>query len=227
MADEFEQFILDAIKLQMNGIEIGFTAKILSFNKVTMTANIKPMLRSKTEEDGADKPKFIDTPDIDGVPVSLILAGKSYIRPVYVKGDLVKIACTASSIQQPIESDLRSDTLKDRFQLNYCVVTGAIVTKTFVPPLSWALKSGLLIGNDTTLINIKDSGFEIEGDVEVDGNFDIDGDIKATGNIEAEGDIKAEGEVSAKSGLSGQVSLSTHQHPTAALGLPSPPIPGT
>lgn len=57
-------------------------------------------------------------------------------------------------------------------------------------------------------------------DIEFVGNLSVDGDITTTG------DVAADGEVTAKAKTT-NVKLSTHQHPTAVLGPPSPPTPGT
>ncbi len=58
-------------------------------------------------------------------------------------------------------------------------------------------------------VQIPSSGIEIKGDVKI------------------EGDLDSTGEVTANSGTPAMVSLSTHMHPTAAVGPPSSPTPGT
>lgn len=63
-------------------------------------------------------------------------------------------------------------------------------------------------------------------DIEFIGNLNVDGDITNTGDIVAGGGVSADGEVTAKA-KSTNVKLSTHNHPTAAPGSPSPPTPGT
>jgi phage baseplate assembly protein V len=55
---------------------------------------------------------------------------------------------------------------------------------------------------------------------------EIDGDLKVTGDIDVDGGLSARGEVTAMA-TTLNVSLSTHMHPTAAPGPPSPPTPGT
>ncbi len=71
-----------------------------------------------------------------------------------------------------------------------------------------------------------------------DGHFklsDVDGNVletsssgfALTGNVAVTGNITATGTITAGQGGVDQVGLQTHQHPTAALGSPSAPTPGT
>jgi hypothetical protein len=48
-----------------------------------------------------------------------------------------------------------------------------------------------------------------------------------TGNVAVTGNISATGTIIAGRGGADQVNVQTHVHPTAALGAPSPPTPGT
>lgn len=57
-------------------------------------------------------------------------------------------------------------------------------------------------------------------DIEFVGNLSVDGDITTTGGVAADGEVTAKAKTT-------NVKLSTHQHPTAVLGPPSPPTPGT
>lgn len=52
------------------------------------------------------------------------------------------------------------------------------------------------------------------------GNLKVEGDIIATGGVAADGEVTAMAKTT-------NIKLSTHQHPTAVLGPPSPPTPGT
>lgn len=57
-------------------------------------------------------------------------------------------------------------------------------------------------------------------DIEFIGNLSVDGDITTTGGVSADGEVTAMSKTT-------NVKLSTHKHPTAVLGPPSPPTPGT
>jgi hypothetical protein len=210
MSAELSKFIRDLIDHELQKVELGFVAEIVDFDKTNMRAEIKPLLRSITEEDGRDNPKFLDIPNIDNVPVELIYAGGFYIRPVYKKGDQIMCACTASALETTINEGQRSNMLGDRFSLNFCRVTGSVVPDTFTAPATWATKNGLLIGKGATpVLEVADDGFKFTGDVEIEGKLEVDGDIEATGDVKA-----------------GLISLLTHTHISAAPGSPTgPPRP--
>lgn len=53
------------------------------------------------------------------------------------------------------------------------------------------------------------------------------GGITLTGNVTINGALSVTGDVTAGAGGAGSVGLLTHEHPTAAVGPPSPPTPGT
>lgn len=177
-----ETFLYDLINKELEKVEMGFVAKIITFDKVEMRAEIKPMLRAKIEEDGADNPKLIDAPNLTNVVVQMLFAGGVYIRPHYKVNDLVWVTCAASSPSQPIDSDIRTDTLKDRFALNYCSVIAGIIPRQFTPPTSWGLLNGLLIGTgDDNFIQIEEgSNIKIKGDLDIDGDVNVLGTIDGT-----------------------------------------------
>jgi len=62
----------------------------------------------------------------------------------------------------------------------------------------------------------------------VDCDLEVTGKVAAQQTIDATGDITSSATVTGRAGVSGATaSLDTHMHPTAALGPPSPPTPGT
>jgi phage baseplate assembly protein V len=67
---------------------------------------------------------------------------------------------------------------------------------------------------------------EVTGNLDVAGGLSAAGNIETQGNIDASGSVEAGGQVRALAGTVGQVSLSTHTHPTPA-GLSSAPTPGS
>ncbi len=220
---KWARLLTDVIEHQLQQVELGFIAEIITFDKDTMRAEVRPLLTSKTEEDGADNPKDLDIPNIENVAVELIYGGTFYIRPNYTPGTLVKCACTASSLEPPLDQGVRSNMLDARFSLSNITVTGAVLPTDFEAPASWAGKDGLLIGDGDTILEVKADGFEFTGDVSIEGALNVDGDIDTTGGITATGDIEATGDVTA--GPLG-ISLLTHTHPTTAPGAPTgPPLP--
>ena len=235
MTSEFSKAIQDLINHEIQKIEISFVAEIVTFNKATMRAEIKPLLRARTEEDGKDNPKFIDVTNIDDVPVEFLFAGGFFIRPDYKSGDIVRCVCAASSLDQPINNSQRSDMLENRFQLNYCTVTGAVVPEVFTPPASWAAKDGLLIGKgDAVFMQVTDTGFEIEGDFAVSGSLEVDSLNVVDDLIIFDGDLNIiqgdlnvlVGDITAVLGdvKAGAISLKTHTHLTfSPVGTPTGP----
>lgn len=216
---EFSDLLQDLIDHGLEKIEQGFVAKIVKFDATTMRAEIQPLLRTKTEEDGKDSPRFLDIPNIDDVPVEMIYAGGFYIRPPYAPGDLVKCTLASSSLEKPIDDNIRSDMLSNRFMLNYCTVSGSVLPKGFTAPSRWGSKTGLLIGKgDNSVLEVTETGIEVKGDLDIDGDLNVTGTIKAK-NVEAEVDVKA--------GVGPlQISLLTHTHPVISLGSPTgAPLP--
>lgn len=62
--------------------------------------------------------------------------------------------------------------------------------------------------------------------IEAPGGLVLTGDLAVSGNLEVDGSITA-AEVTAGVVPGATVTLTTHMHPTAAVGSPSPPTPGT
>ena len=57
-------------------------------------------------------------------------------------------------------------------------------------------------------------------DIEFIGNLTVEGNVAASGGVSADGEVTAMAKTT-------NIKLSTHQHPTAVVGPPSPPTPGT
>lgn len=210
-----ELFLNDLIASKLENVEMSFVAKILTFDRVKMRATIRPMLSATTQSGENATRKTVNTPDLQDVPVELIYAGGFYVRPDYSKGDLVRVSCYASSIQQPIESDLRTESRANRFQLNYCTVSSGIVPKGKPVPSEWSTISGLIIGKSGIHISFDASG------VKVKGNFQVTGNISATGDISA-ANVNATGDVVVGTGPTA-ISLRNHKHLSSSPGNPTGP----
>ena len=108
----------------------------------------------------------------------------------------------------------------------------------------WLKNDGsVTVENENTQVTVGPDGdvamSNDNGGIELGANGDVTINgvtIKADGTIDAPGDIEAGGDVASQGTVSGFVDvtatpvgtkLSSHQHPTAATGPPSPPIPGT
>lgn len=85
-------------------------------------------------------------------------------------------------------------------------------------------KASLKLLGDVSLempnLSIK-GNLKIQGDVDITGKSKMVGDVAVTGKVDATGIIKSTTDVQTAT-----LKLSTHMHPTAGTGPPSPPIPG-
>ncbi len=78
----------------------------------------------------------------------------------------------------------------------------------------------------STKVTIDSPESEFTGDVSVQGELSANG-VQSSGDVSASGQVSAGGQVTALDGTPEAVHLTTHMHPTAAPGPPSPPTPGT
>lgn len=88
-------------------------------------------------------------------------------------------------------------------------------------------------------VNFLEGGFALpEVDFEFDGEVKFNGEVKFGDEVTFEGDVISQGDITSSGTVTGEtqvsagpivtrVNLTTHQHPTAATGPPSAPIPGT
>lgn len=116
------------------------------------------------------------------------------------------------------------------------IIHGSIYDDTNKPTNFASGKVGIEFSNGSKIVYDRDANeYTIDitgGNVRMSaekliltGSIDVSGSISAQ-NIEVSGYVKAQGEITAKT-TSLNVHLSTHMHPTAAPGSPSPPTPGT
>jgi len=170
------QFLQDLINENLSKIEQGFIAKIVSFDKETMRAEIEPLLEFTTEISGTAK--TVKAPNIKDVPCEIIYAGGYYVRPVYQKDDLVNCQLKSSNINKPIDADIRADSQNNRFSLSYCTVTGGVLPKDFTSPEEWGSRDGLLIGfGDNEVIEVLEGTIKIDA-TEIHLNGDGDTAVK-------------------------------------------------
>jgi len=212
----FELLIQDAILAALERVEMSFVAEILTFDKTTMRATIRPRLFAEVKDAQSGKREKQDIPDIQDVPVEMIYAGGYYIRPVYATGDLVHVSCYASATKPAIDGNTRANAKLLRFQLSNCSVTGGLVPKGTTAPAGWS-EAGLVIGKGGKYIALSDAGVKIVGNVNVQGNVAVTGDVSVTGDLSA-ANVNASGDVKA-----GPISLRTHVHISGTAGSPTSP----
>jgi len=210
----FTNFLKKLVDDKAEDIQQGMIAEILSFDKEKFRADIQPQLT--VGESGSELIAAI--PD---VPVQALYAGGYYIRPEYKPGDLVWVAFATHDTDAALDGNVRPASPKT-FGLENAVVIGGVLPSSFTPPPEFGSESGLLIGEESGNAFMKFGASDITfklGTLEV--KIDASGiEVKDGANkteISA-GDVKG-----TKAGVF--TTLKAHQHPTAATGPPSPPLP--
>ncbi len=87
-----------------------------------------------------------------------------------------------------------------------------------------------IVANGKVTVNSNSEVDLTATDVKVNGKLTVSGDIIAQAKVTATGDVTTDGKVTAKGEVQGgtpPVHLTTHTHPTAGTGPPSPPTPGS
>lgn len=128
----------------------GKVCTIESFDKIKMTASIKPLGKKRVGDD------IQDWPIISNVPVNLIQTGDgNFIRPEYSRLDLVYAAWANRDIKGPLKGE-NNDEPPTLFSAENAVVMGSVFKTGSISPTAFKA-SGLLIGNDGAYIQfIKD-----------------------------------------------------------------------
>lgn len=222
LADELRVLLQRYINLSLSDVTIGAVARIEAFDKEMMVADVQPLLMYKEPEKDTYAEAFI----IPDIPVQFLYAGGFYIRPEYVKGDLVWVTFATHMIEKAMSGSM--DRIGENlFQAQDASVVSGIAKTNWSAPSEFS-KAGLLIGHEDSefwlqitkdQLESKAKKFIFEGDFEITGNVEVTGKISATDNIESEAEVTA-----LSSGAA--INLSTHKH-TANLGAPtSPPLPG-
>ncbi len=209
MNNEIIELFNDYYESRMKNVIIGCIGRIESHDAVTMRAVVKPLLKY-TASGETEERDFALLPD---VPVQMVFAGGYYVRPRYIRGDLVWVSFSTHSISRGLSSALDS-TSGGLFPREGALVVGGIAPTGWSAPAEFS-EDGLILGH-------KDGGAWMrmrEDKIIIKGTIELDGDIVSTGKIEAEGEIAA-------MAASAPVNLSTHIHPTG-VGPSGGPAPGT
>lgn len=157
------EILQEKINSELCKVWTGLYGKIDSFDKSSLTASVKPLLKVPTEND------FEELPLLVRLPVNVFYSGGLMIVPDYQRGDVVYLAPSPYSIQNSIrgmidktQEDL--DSLEPpRFGLENCSVAFGIPTQPFqLPPA--VQRTGLTVCDATgsTYINVRPSGIEFK-----------------------------------------------------------------
>ncbi|EMF82202.1 hypothetical protein LEP1GSC188_3418 [Leptospira weilii serovar Topaz str. LT2116] len=146
----------DKINQELSKVWTGLYGKIDSYDKSSLTAKVKPLLKVPTEEE------FQELPILVKLPVNVFHSGGVLIVPDYKRNDLVYLAPSPYPIRDSIrgqfgktQNDL-SQTEAPSFSLENCSVIGGVPNHPFqLPPT--VQKDGLVIcdtlGNSYILIS--------------------------------------------------------------------------
>ncbi|WP_036068716.1 Gp138 family membrane-puncturing spike protein [Leptospira noguchii] len=157
------EVLQEKINQEFCKIWTGLYGKIESYDKSSLTAKVKPLLKVPTENG------FEELPILVNLPVNVFYSGGMMIVPDYQRGDIVYLAPSPHPIQNSIRGMIdktqeSSEELESpRFGLENCSVAFGIPTRPF--QLSQAVqKDGLVICNSTgnCYINITESDIELK-----------------------------------------------------------------
>jgi hypothetical protein len=212
----FAKFFQDAFNSFNSQIQLGLPAKIDKFDKSTMLADVKFFLQNKDAQG-----TLTDYPIVHNIPVQFIFANGFYIRPEYHRGDKVWVTFSTFDIEKAMDEQTGAEGA-GIFGMQNASVTGSIATNQFTAPDAFGNEDGLIMGHEDgncTVVFASDNIKFKFGSGAEEITFSASG-------IETKQMIKAGLEVVANNSAV-PVHLSTHMHPTAAPGAPSPPTPGS
>jgi len=172
MADLLEIVLTQMMEKHKTDIEISFVARVVSYDKNKMTAEISPQLQADTP--GAKKTKALAA-NIKDVRIER----SPGVRPIYKPNDLVKVVCSASPIDEAIENGRPVDTLGHKFSISFCTITGRVNPKTFAVPSHYS-NDGLILSEDPNFyINFKTDQIYFKGKTVLADNLEVKGNTRS------------------------------------------------
>ncbi|EMN93813.1 Gp138 family membrane-puncturing spike protein [Leptospira interrogans] len=150
------EVLQEKINRELCKIWTGLYGKIESYDKSSLTAKVKPLLKVPNENG------FEELPILVNLPVNVLYSGGMMIIPDYKRGDIVYLAPSSHSIQNSIRGMIdktqenSEETESPRFGLENCSVAFGIPGHP-VQLLPTVQKDGLVIcdtsGNSYVLIS--------------------------------------------------------------------------
>jgi len=151
-------------------IIIGCIARIESFDREKMRADVQPLVEY-TPEGSTSATRFAVIGDI---PVQFLFSGGYYIRPDYVKGDLVWISYATFSIENGLNNSF-DDYDGSVFSRENASVSHGLAHEKWTAPAAFS-DSGLLIGHKSGGVALQITESDIIGKgskISWDGMFEI------------------------------------------------------
>lgn len=204
-----------------SGLWVACPGIVYSFDPVKCTAVVDMAIKPKIRQPDGTWLDANPTPHLVDVPVIFTGNRKALLTLPLSQGDEGMLVFSDRCIDAFWENggvqsqlELRSHDISDAqfFPGN--------ISQPNVPPNISATRAQLRNFAGDTYIEIDADGQAING--VAPGGFNFNGAI-----IDSGGNISTPGGVTAGAGSGDQVTLQHHEHPTAALGAPSPPTPGT
>lgn len=210
-ATDFYQFLTAFKDKMLRNTMIGCIARIESHDESTMRADIVPLLLfssdGKTEADTA-------MGVIPSVPVLFLHAGGFYIRPKYLKDDIVWVSFATHDITKGLSGDTDRTDGRIFSSENACVVSGIAKTDWSAP--DGFTGEGIIIGHEDGKMILTLSKDEIKAAAT---KFTFEGDLTVKGDITTTGEVTWNSESAA-------TKASTHIHGTG-VGPSSAPQAGS
>lgn len=204
----------DYFEKRMQHVIVGCIGRIETHDASAMRADVKPLLKYVATGETIAR-EFALLP---GIPVQMVFAGGYYIRPKYLRGDLVWVSFSTHAIARGLSGGL--DSIDDSiFPREGASVAWGLAPNGWAAPDEFSL-DGLILGHRVGGAVIRLS----EDTIYFTGNVEMDGDLIVSGNVDADGEITAKK-------ASAPVGVSTHTHPyvdsPAGPAVTSPPNPNS
>jgi len=135
-------FLEKFINLKTRYIQKGLVCTIEKFDSTKFRANVKPLMKYKNAY-GIET----EYPILTEIPVIVQKQGDYFIKPNYVKGDLVWVGFSTFDILNSLQNYTRAESIKTHELHNACVL-GTIVKENYAATTA-EKESGLVLGSSS------------------------------------------------------------------------------
>jgi hypothetical protein len=139
---KYIDFLEKLINLKTRHIQKGLVCTIEKFDSTKFRANVKPLMKYKNAYG-----EETEYPILTEIPVIVQKQGDYFIKPNYVKGDLVWVGFSTFDILNSLQNYTRAESVKTHELHNACVL-GAIVKENYAATTA-EKESGLVLGKSS------------------------------------------------------------------------------
>jgi hypothetical protein len=139
---KYIEFIEKFINRKLRYVQTGLICKIEKFDTTKWRADVKPLMKYKNAY-GVET----EYPVLINIPVVVQKQGDYFIKPNYVKGDLVWVGFSTFDIENSAQEYTRVESTKIHELHNACVL-GAIVKENYSATTAQK-ESGIVIGKSS------------------------------------------------------------------------------